>query len=689
MADKLEILILVKDQASKAFKGLGGALSKVGSIAKSVALGGLAAIGTGITAVGGLALNAALEFEEATNAIIKGTGASGQSLEDMEQSTKNLKGSLEGVGHDFETIGATLAEVNTRTGATGQALEDLTGDILELSRVTGDDAVESTRLITRVMGDWGVEMDDASGLIDQLHGAGQAFGIGVDSMSQKLVQFGAPLRQMGFSIEESIALFGKWEKEGVNTELAIGSLRIAAGKFAKDQQEANTQVIGGVKSMEEAQKKLVGLQQKLQVATLRQGEFTEKTKESTRVQSQMRIDTLRQQIQELEVAMAQGEMRTVASTTAQKSLKDSLQETFTAIQNAKTETEALAIGMETFGARAGPDMTAAIREGRFALDEAILALQGTSGGLEDAANRTLTLGERFGLLKSKFDIALIPIGQSLIDLAEKLFPDLETAMDSVAGFISGTVAPAILEIPGVVDAARETFNSWSEEQETTHKQAADLTTLGLQKIRDAFGETTEATNETTGGLRIGGQTLSEFTAKLFSLNGILQAITTAKQLWAITVFQVGNAFEIAGGIISNVGKILNEVSKIIRGMASNLSKIGSRIGQVVGRFISLQRAAERAARAIPRWLRPGSPTPFELGLRGIADASDALSKKLPGAFGGIAPTATSGAAAGNGGGLGAIQIAYSPVVSTASAIEIENNLIPLIVEGLRKRGIKI
>jgi hypothetical protein len=34
--------------------------------------------------------------------------------------------------------------------------------------------------------------------MDKLFGAGQAFGIGLDSLAGKLVQFGAPLRQMGF-----------------------------------------------------------------------------------------------------------------------------------------------------------------------------------------------------------------------------------------------------------------------------------------------------------------------------------------------------------------------------------------------------------------------------------------------------------------------------------------------------------
>ena len=42
------------------------------------------------------------------------------------------------------------------------------------------------------------------------------------------------MRLMGFSFQDTAALLAKWEKEGVNAELVMGSLRIAAGKFAKD-----------------------------------------------------------------------------------------------------------------------------------------------------------------------------------------------------------------------------------------------------------------------------------------------------------------------------------------------------------------------------------------------------------------------------------------------------------------------
>jgi hypothetical protein len=38
-------------------------------------------------------------------------------------------------------------------------------------------------------------------------------------------------------------------------------------------------------------------------------------------------------------------------------------------------------------------------------------------------------------------------------------------------------------------------------------------------------------------------------------------------------------------------------------------------------------AAAFAKAALPKWLQPGSPTPFEMGLRGISSAMDALSSK--------------------------------------------------------------
>ncbi|MFQ5435378.1 MAG: phage tail tape measure protein, partial [Anaerolineae bacterium] len=341
----------------------GGKIEKFGGMI-GTALGGAALAGVGVAAaaIGGIgvaAFGAAGDFEAATNAIITGTGASGDALSGMEEAVKNLRGTSAGLNTDFGTLGAVVAEVSTRTGATGDALETFSGQVLDLSRLTGGDAVENTRLITRVMGDWGVAMDDSGMLMDQLFGASQTFGISVESLSAKVVQFGAPMRQMGFSLEESVALFGKWEQEGVNAELAIGSLRIAAGNFARDN-----------------------------------------------------------------IPLQQG-----------------LRDTMAAIKGASTESEGLAIAMDVFGARAGPDMAAAIREGRFELDEAITALQETGGGLADAGERALSLGDKFGIIKNQAGVALLPLGEMLLGLAEDAMPAVQSGLQ----WFTDTGVPAMVD----------------------------------------------------------------------------------------------------------------------------------------------------------------------------------------------------------------------------------------------------
>jgi phage-related minor tail protein len=362
--------------------GWAGKLSgAIGGAAVGIAAAAGAALVGATIAVGKAAWDMGQEYDSALDAIINGTGASGEALDAMGQSVRNLKTSSAGLGVSMEQIGATLAEVNTRTGATGSELETLTGRILQFSRLTGTDSVANVQLLTRTMGDWGVGMEDSNQLLDMMYGAGQAFGISVDSLAGKLVQFGAPLRQMGFSLEESAAMLGKWEKEGVNTELVIGSLRIAAGKFAKENIP----------------------------------------------------------------------------------LQDGLRQTMAAIKGAATESEGLAIAMDVFGARAGPDMAAAIREGRFELDEAIATLQGTQGSLASANVETLGFSERWEMSMAKMADALIPLGSKMEELGVRLMPLLVAAIESVIAVITpliGWLVEGIDALTGVVAANDQVVGSF-------------------------------------------------------------------------------------------------------------------------------------------------------------------------------------------------------------------------------------
>jgi hypothetical protein len=97
----------------------------------------------------------------------------------------------------------------------------------------------------------------------------------------------------------------------------------------------------------------------------------------------------------------------------------------------------------------------------------------------------------------------------------------------------------------------------------------------------------------------------------------------------------------------------------------------------------MKRAARDAINAIPRWLRPGSPTPFEVGLRGIGDA---LSDIDLGAMGASVVGAPALARAGGGGGI-TVNLTYSPAISLADRYEAEEKLAPYIANQLRKLGV--
>lgn len=443
MADTTRSLEIKIDQTGNADSGISGLIASLGSgvqTAAGLAVGALGLVTGAVVGIGAAAINAWGQMDEGVDNFTTRTGVTGQALDAVQQSIEDISESSAGVGQSLGTIGDVMGSLASRTNATGDALDEMASGVLKLSRITGEDAVQSSELFTRALGDWGVPIGESTTLLDKLTVAHQQTGVGVNDLMGKMVQFGAPLRQMGFDIDESIALFGKWEKEGVNSELVMGSLRIAAGHFAKAQGEVTTEIKGGVASMDKANDKLAKLKDQLQLATLKQSEFTDKTKESTRVQSQMRIDQLTKDITDLEAAMAKGEDRTVTTVTAQKSLKESLMATFDAIKNAASETDGLAIAMEVFGARAGPDMAAAIREGRFSIDELVEVLGESEGALDKTAEATLDFADRFGLMKQRVLNSLVPAGQAIMDLGDIALDFAGPAVDNLTGWIDKVTA---------------------------------------------------------------------------------------------------------------------------------------------------------------------------------------------------------------------------------------------------------
>lgn len=188
-----------------------------------------------ITAVGTYAVNSFKEVDEGADIVIKKTGAVGDSAEALKDVYKRVSSSVVG---DFGDVGSAVGEINTRFGFTGEALEEASEKFLKFAKINDTDVNTAVQKVSRYMGDASIEASKYGEVLDQLSSVAQASGISIDSLSEMLTKYGAPMRALGLNTKESIAIFAGWEKAGVNTEIAFSGMKKAIGTWGKEGKNA-------------------------------------------------------------------------------------------------------------------------------------------------------------------------------------------------------------------------------------------------------------------------------------------------------------------------------------------------------------------------------------------------------------------------------------------------------------------
>lgn len=206
-------------------------------------------ITAGIAGVGAAATAAWSELDEAYDAIAAGTGATGDSLKDLQASFDNVYGDFPA---DSASVGTAIADLNTRFGFTGEQLENCSGQFLKFAQVNGTDVSSAIALVSRAMGDAGIESSEYASVLDALTSASQASGLSVDKLAESITKYGAPMRALGFEMEDSIALFAQWEKAGVNTEIAFSGMKKAISNWGKEGKNAKEEFQKTLKAIESA-----------------------------------------------------------------------------------------------------------------------------------------------------------------------------------------------------------------------------------------------------------------------------------------------------------------------------------------------------------------------------------------------------------------------------------------------------
>lgn len=210
------------------------------------AAAGFTALAGGAVVAGKALFDMGSQFDDAYDSIRVGTGASGQAFDDLKESMRTVATESIGVGSDMGAIGTTLADLNTRLGLTGEPLEKMTSQFLQLQNLGVDADINE---VSKAMSGFGVEAKDMPAALDELFQISQATGLTITELSNSAVKAGPSLRGFGFSMADSAALVGQMDKAGLDADKTLQSMQRALAEFAaegRDAPEALKETIGSI-----------------------------------------------------------------------------------------------------------------------------------------------------------------------------------------------------------------------------------------------------------------------------------------------------------------------------------------------------------------------------------------------------------------------------------------------------------
>lgn len=236
---------LVKGVAKEAEKG-----GKLSGVRFGKAFGIAAAGIAGVTAAGTALYSVGKQFDDMTNTIRVGTGASGADLDRFVQNAKNVGAQ---VPHEFDAIGDTIADVNTQMHLTGDDLETVSSQFLEAGRILDEEIDVAT--VGKSFQAFGIETEDMSETLDYLFQVSQDTGVGMNELADKARSAAPAADALGFSFEETANMVGVFDNAGLNAGNMISRMSRRMGDLAEEGEEPRdtfNRVVGEIDEMIES-----------------------------------------------------------------------------------------------------------------------------------------------------------------------------------------------------------------------------------------------------------------------------------------------------------------------------------------------------------------------------------------------------------------------------------------------------
>ena len=222
------ILPGMEDLGQQAGEGItGGLLTTLKSMA-----GPSAAIAPAM-GIGRMLLDIGTGFDDMRDAIVIGTGASGEALEELVGIAQDVATT---VPVSFAQAGDYIQDLNTRLGLTGDDLRDVATQLGALESMIGGVNVET---LAGAFAAWGISAEDMSAEMDYLFSVSQATGLSFDSLTAMLEKSAPALQQLGFSFEESANMAGLLDQAGMDAQGMMTKMSRAFTEIAAEGGDAS------------------------------------------------------------------------------------------------------------------------------------------------------------------------------------------------------------------------------------------------------------------------------------------------------------------------------------------------------------------------------------------------------------------------------------------------------------------
>lgn len=436
-------------------KEVGPAADKAGKTLGDRIAGGIEKAGRNITkgltvpllALGGTVLAAGQTLDGALDSIQVGTGKTGEALAGLQQSFKDVAGASSA---SFDTVSSTLVDLTTRLGLTGQPLEDLTTQIVNLGEITGKSI--NVDDVSKLFAAFQVPADEYSKTLDRVFQVSQATGVEFSTLVSKAGSQAAQFQSFGFSVEQAVTTLGQLEKAGIDSSQVLNGLRRTVAKGLKGNKDAEK----ATESLAKAEGKRAELLRDIELAELKLQEVQAdpKAKESTVLGAQNALKKYQE-----ELAAAEGEISSFNSVIAnaaqssgvstQKVFADTVGQIKQLIDAGK-EQEAQALALEVAGPRAYLNLVRAIKEGAISAEGFASVIDPDALGINASFAATADFTEQVKIFKNQLNVKLGEVGMTVFpvitDVLNQLLPvlgELLTEGGKVAKDLLPTFSAAI------------------------------------------------------------------------------------------------------------------------------------------------------------------------------------------------------------------------------------------------------